>query len=135
MTDIGTTGSDSWAEKIGGNRLAIGQGYTPSGFRHGLAWNRRSGAIDLGTLGGDTSYADAVSDLGTVVGGSWTAGNAMWRAFVWTTESGMVALEGSFDGRSEAIAIANHLIAGYSCTADGLACHATLWKPAHHSSR
>jgi len=135
MRDIGTIGLDSWAEKIGANHTAIGQGYTPAGVRHGFAWTRRHGSVDLGTLGGDSSYANAVNDLDMVVGGSWTAGNETWRAFVWSSQGGMRALDTPGGGRSEATATNKSLVVGYSCTADELACHATLWKPARHHDR
>jgi probable HAF family extracellular repeat protein len=120
---------NSWAEQLGGNHTAIGQGYTPAGARHGLAWTGKTGLIDLGTLGGDSSYARAVNDQGTVVGGSWTTGNTAWRAFAWTSLSGMMALETPGGGQSEAAANNNSLVVGYSCTADNLVCHATLWRP------
>src|SRR4030095_6747286 len=92
MIDIGVPGLARWAEKISANDDAIGQGYTSAGTRHGFVWTRRDGAIDLGTLGGDSSYATSMNDSGMVVGGSWTSGNLIWRAFVWSRPSGMEAI-------------------------------------------
>jgi probable HAF family extracellular repeat protein len=135
MIDIGTAGLDSWAEHLNVNRETIGQAYTPAGTRHGFVWTRRDGAIDLGTLGGDSSYATAVNDRGLVVGGSWTPGNLIWRAFAWSPASGMEALDAPGGGRSQANAINDNFIVGSSCDAGGVACHATLWKPPSRSSR
>jgi probable HAF family extracellular repeat protein len=130
MVDIGTPGLDSWAEKISTNRHAIGQGYTTSGARHGFVWTRKNGATDLGTLGGDSSYATGVNDRGVVVGGSWTFANLTWHAFAWSPASGMEALDAPGGGRSQASAINDNYIAGYSCDDFDFVCHATLWKPA-----
>ena len=47
--------------------------------------------IDLGTLGGASSGAEAVNDSGQVVGGSQTASGAN-HAFLWTQAGGMVDL-------------------------------------------
>ena len=48
--------------------------------------------IDLGTLGGRNSHADAMNDHGQVVGDSLTAGGVE-HAFSWTQKGGMVDLE------------------------------------------
>ncbi|MBA3963509.1 MAG: hypothetical protein H0X40_16635 [Chthoniobacterales bacterium] len=55
---------------------------------HAILWSADTGMQDLGTLGGDMSYATAVNDNGVVVGYSYTADGA-GRAFLWTTASGM----------------------------------------------
>jgi probable HAF family extracellular repeat protein len=134
MVDIGTAGQGSFAEKIV-DRVAIGQTFTPAGAKHGFAWTRRSGLVDLGTLGGDLSFAAAVNDREMVVGGSWTAGNAAFRAFAWSPSTGMVPLETPGGGTSQAAALNDNFIVGSSCTAFDLTCHATLWKPSSHSGR
>ena len=53
--------------------------------------------IDLGTLGGGSSIAYAVNDLGQVVGTSFDAGVS--HAFSWTSADGMIAL-GTLGGSS-----------------------------------
>ena len=47
---------------------------------------------DLGTLGGDTSYAFGINDSGEVVGYSYLADNVTRHAFIWTVTGGMVDL-------------------------------------------
>jgi probable HAF family extracellular repeat protein len=60
--------------------------------------------IDLGTLGGATSYAQAVNDRGQVVGGSALAGDGIEHAFVWSAGHGMTDLGPSGRG-SGALAV------------------------------
>src|SRR5690349_2211472 len=64
--------------------LAKGQNY------HAFIWNSSSGLTDLGTLGGNTSYALGINDSGTVVGYSYLADNVTRHAFTWTVSGGMV---------------------------------------------
>ncbi len=47
---------------------------------------------DLGTLGGNTSYAVGINDSGEVVGFSYLADNVTTHAFTWTAAGGMVDL-------------------------------------------
>jgi probable HAF family extracellular repeat protein len=66
---------------------------------HAFIWNSGSGLTDLGTLGGDTSYAFGVNDSGEVVGYSYLADNVTRHAFTWTASGGMVDL-GTLPGGS-----------------------------------
>jgi probable HAF family extracellular repeat protein len=59
---------------------------------HAFIWNSSSGLTDLGTLGGDTSYALGINDSGEVVGYSYLADNVTRHAFSWTASGGMVDL-------------------------------------------
>ena len=59
---------------------------------HAFIWNSSSGLTDLGTLGGDTSYALGINDSGEVVGYSYLADNVTRHAFTWTASGGMVDL-------------------------------------------
>jgi probable HAF family extracellular repeat protein len=66
--------------------LANGQNY------HAFIWNSGTGMTDLGTLGGNTSYALGINDSGEVVGYSYLADNVTRHAFTWTASGGMVDL-------------------------------------------
>src|SRR5881398_1538808 len=66
--------------------LANGQNY------HAFVWNSSTGMTDLGTLGGNTSYALGINDSGEVVGYSYLADNFTRHAFTWTASGGMVDL-------------------------------------------
>jgi probable HAF family extracellular repeat protein len=48
-----------------------------------FSWTREDGMVDLGTLGGTSSYVNALNNSGQVVGRSTTAGNAEIHAAVW----------------------------------------------------
>src|SRR5262249_16471180 len=59
---------------------------------HAFIYNPGSGLTDIGTLGGDTSYAIGINDSGTMVGYSYLADNVTRHAFTWTASGGMVDL-------------------------------------------
>ena len=53
-------------------------------------WTQAAGLRDLGTLGGNYSYARAISkDGSTIVGHSARVENSSYRAFRWTEATGM----------------------------------------------
>jgi len=87
-------------------------------------------AVDLGTLGGSTSSANALNDSGMVVGDSMLAHDADSHAFLWTPAGGMVDL-GTLGGTfSSAVALnKNGQIVGYSTTREG-GYHAFSWTQA-----
>jgi len=86
--------------------------------------------VDLGTLGGTRSYANAVNDSGQVVGESTTAGDASTHAFSWTQAGGMVDL-GTLASSSSAVAVNDAgQIVGYNLTADGTQGRAFSWTQA-----
>jgi probable HAF family extracellular repeat protein len=94
-----------------------------------FTWTAEGGFVDLGTLGeGYTNtWANAVNDLGQVVGASFVAGWSSSHAFLWTAEGGMTDL-GTLGGASSSAAdINNHgQVVGHSDTAGGEV-HAALW--------
>src|SRR2546428_306638 len=63
-----------------------------------------TGPTDLGTLGGTSSNAVAVSASGQVVGASTTAGDTAVHAFSWTAGGGMVDL-GTLGGTNSFLTI------------------------------
>src|SRR5438093_507104 len=87
--------------------------------------------IDLGTLGGSFSVAEAVNDSGEVVGWAETADGAL-HAFSWTAAGGMVDLGTLGDRGSEASGVnASGQVVGVTCLTTETACeaHAVLWQP------
>jgi probable HAF family extracellular repeat protein len=109
------------------------------GIRHGSLWMDAGGVpMDLGTLFGPDSVANAVNDSGQVVGGGDTAdfvnGNPVQHAFIWTQASGMLDL-GTLPGGTSSTALAvnaNGVVVGGSDTVIGAthATHAFFWTQA-----
>ena len=103
--------------------LAIGLVTTAHGWQPFIA-------TDLGTLGGDSSYAFAIADNGTVVGESSTAGNSALHAFAWTPAQGMVDianLGGSFINSSAFAVSDTGLVYGVAYNAADGTSHLFSW--------
>lgn len=98
MIDLGTLGgSFSHAVAVAANGMVIGSSTTPGNpvrnaafDTHAFLWTASAGIVDLGTLGGSSSTATAVTDSGVVIGHSMTAGDSETHPFVWTQATGMV---------------------------------------------
>jgi probable HAF family extracellular repeat protein len=108
--------------------VIVGESSLPGAFgSHAVRWI--NGEVeDLGTLGGDNSFANDVNERGQVVGGSFVdAGFTVLHAFLWTEDEGMIDL-GTLGGDfSIADAINNRgEVTGSSSTADGEE-HAFFW--------
>jgi probable HAF family extracellular repeat protein len=83
--------------------------------------------MDLGTLGGMSSYPDAINDAGQVVGRSEIVGDAVPRAFLWDPVDGMLNLQdlvadfSDWEYLERATDISDMgYITGYGYNADGL---------------
>jgi probable HAF family extracellular repeat protein len=85
---------------------------------HAFRWTPSGGMQDLGTLGGENSYADAINDLGQVTGDAETA-DGSFHGFRWTPSGGMQDL-GTLGGPSSSGFAINDLgqVTGISYTAD-----------------
>ena len=83
---------------------------------------------DLGTLGGDYSYALDINEAGQVAGYSYLAGNASTHAVIW--EDGAMTDLGTLGGSfSYAVAINEAgLVLGYSNLAGNASAHAFVWE-------
>ncbi|HEU0194313.1 MAG TPA: hypothetical protein VFQ71_08945 [Gaiellales bacterium] len=121
LTDLGTLqGATGSAEAFGINDLdtVVGDSRTVSGFFHAFRWTSGTGMVDLGTLGGDASFAFEVNGSNQIVGGADLAsGNE--RAFLF--QNGSMHNLGTLGGaQSEAESInAGGEIVGWADTKAG----------------
>jgi len=95
MQDLGTLGGDySYGEDISGDgSVVVGYSRTApsmtgedSGESHAFRWTQEDGIVDLGTLGGNYSYAYDVSDDGTTIVGESRNADGFYRAFIYRTQ-------------------------------------------------
>ena len=92
-------------------------------------WTETDGVVDLGSLGGDPTYAAGLDEAGQVIGRSTNA-DGHERAFLWTAAEGMIDLGTLGGSDSRAIVISETgQIAGQADDVDGNA-RAFLWTPA-----
>src|SRR5438034_9590047 len=91
--------------------------------------------VDLGTLGGSSGTALAMSASGQVVGYSDVAGNAASHAFSWTPANGITDLGTLSGSASTALAVnASGQVVGYSDTPAGRAPHTYARTPSGGTS-
>jgi len=80
LTDLAPFGGNSYAYAINQNGDVAGYA-AANGGDHAVLWQGTS-MTDLGTLGGSTSYGQAINDRGIVVGLSYLPGDAVFHAFI-----------------------------------------------------
>ena len=123
---LGFLPGETYSEAIGvsaDGSIVAGNGNTAFVWSNGTLTN-------LSTLGGSSSRARAISaDGGAVAGYAYTPGDASYRAFRWTSGTGMVDLGtlGGSSSNAQAISADGSAVAGASRTGVGRNEHAFRW--------
>jgi probable HAF family extracellular repeat protein len=129
MIDLGTFGAGTTADGMNSLGQVVGrsfQGTSPTTNYQAFLYSNGS-LQNLGTLGGENSWAVDINSAGTVVGSAWTSGS-LDHPFVWQT--GTMSDLGTLGGpRGGACAInTGGDIVGLAETENAAACHAFLYK-------
>jgi probable HAF family extracellular repeat protein len=139
MQDLGTLGgTDAEALFINERGQVVGHSYTgstPSSLcqypllTDSFIWEKHTGMVDLGTLGGTCTEAAGLNQKGQVVGLSNLAGDQSQHAFLWSRGS-IHDLGGSLGGSYLGAYGVNENgeAAGYAYRSDNTTFHAVLWK-------
>ena len=130
MRELGVLPGGSYSVALGNNNYGYVVGYsrtTATGAPHAVLYTPSGGMLDLGTLGGSESMAQAISDLGQVVGTAQTAAG-LARAFSWTPLGGMQALPMPKNAREANALGVNRYgdVVGYAVMADNTT-RAVVW--------
>jgi len=106
LSGIPAGGTFADAYGINSSGTIVGNSYNASGNEHAFMYTTAGGMVDLGTLGGSSSYNfGAINSSGTIAGTAFTAGGDQ-HSYIYTTAGGMVDV-GTLPGgaASEAVAI------------------------------
>ena len=111
------------------NGLIVGASTTAGGQSHCVAWTSPTTIVDLGTLGGSSCSAQAVSSSGQIVG-NFTAADGTYHAFSGTVSGGLQDIGGLGGTYATATAVnGSGQVVGYGLTPSGVA-HAFSWTAA-----
>ena len=124
---LGTLGGAE-SEALGGYfTVVVGRAQNASGqfhaFRADIGGLATPALVDLGTLGGPASVANAAEYSNVVVGSAQTS-SGRWQAFVSTNGAAMSALPVGTQGDSSANDIHNGQVVGYTCSTGNASCRA-----------
>jgi probable HAF family extracellular repeat protein len=126
--DLGVLRGGGWSAAYAINNAGevAGYGNTPSGAFRAFYWTPSGGMVELGTLGGQNSYAAGINSSGEIVGNASLA-NGYSQAFV---AVGQVMIDlGTLGGMSSAAYGINDsgVIVGYSTLSDGATTRAFVY--------
>lgn len=102
----GTSGSSmSTAYDISGDgEYVVGLGWVDAGTAHAFRYDAVNGMIDLGSLGGESSRANAVTDDGSIiVGWDQDPSSGWWRGAKWVDGVEELLAEGTYLGACEGV--------------------------------
>jgi len=123
--ELGVLAGGNWSSAYGVNSsgTVVGYGNVAGGAFRGFTWSASSGLTELGTLGGSSSYANAINDLGQIVGES-SVSSGYDHAFV--DSNGVLLDLGTLGGGNSYAYDVNDagVVVGYSYLADNAVTHA-----------
>lgn len=118
LIDLGAPTNNSWSEGYcisSNNSIVAGIATFSSVFEHAAIWNQ--GWVDLGTLGGNDSYASGISEDGSVVIGSSRTSDGYIHAFRWTATTGLQdlgVLASGFNSQAFGVSADGNIIIGWA---------------------
>jgi probable HAF family extracellular repeat protein len=139
IVDLGTLGGDgggypgSEATDINNSGQIVGYAYTAgnAAYRAVFWTNSSSILVDLGTLGGASSEAWAINDVGQIVGDADPASGTFQAAF-WANSGSSALGLGNLGGGAQAVGINNSgQIVGTAYTAGNAVARAAFWPTAN----
>jgi probable HAF family extracellular repeat protein len=108
----------------GDGSIVVGLGWINPGRAHAFRWDQSTGMVDLGSLDGKDSRANAISADGTTIVGWDAAPNGYWRGAVWRNGKEMLLDPSGLLGEAYAVNADGTVIVG---TRYGGGSHAYLW--------